>query len=179
MPKILQPKIYFKCVLDIDYEIFSANGIIAVILDLDNTLAPWKATEFPNEIIAWIAKLKETGIRFCLVSNGRSERVANIVQAIDIPFVSGAQKPRKKAFLTAMAILGSQPENTAVIGDQIFTDVLGGNRLGLFTILVEPIDRKKEFKTTKILRIAEKILIRRKKLRNIKGARSSHGTGEK
>ncbi len=100
----------------------------------------------------------------CFVSNNSDLRVKEIADLVDIPFVAWAKKPRRRSFRKAMALMATKPEQTAVVGDQIFTDILGGNRLGLFTVLVSPISRK-EFVGTRLVRLLEKIILERNKRR--------------
>ncbi len=78
---------------------------------------------------------------------------------LGIPGLSKANKPSRRAFLQALDLLGSRPEQAAMIGDQVFTDVLGGNRLGLYTILVVPLCRR-EFLGTRVLRLVERVILR-------------------
>jgi len=98
----------------------------------------------------------------CFVSNNTDLRVKEIADRVNIPFIARAKKPRRRSFRKAMALMDTKPEHTAVVGDQIFTDILGGNRLGLFTVLVSPISRK-EFIGTRLVRILEKIILERNK----------------
>lgn len=163
MIKLLRPCAYVPSIFAIDADSLWGAGIRGLILDLDNTLAPWKAKDFSPQVREWVNAMKIKGFRICLVSNGRTKRVTGLVRELNIPVVCLAQKPRKKGFVQAMRILQLEPSQTAVIGDQLFTDILGGNRLTVYTILVEPIDRRRELHSTKLLRIAEKVLLRRYK----------------
>ena len=96
----------------------------------------------------------------CVASNTRNNRrLEQLARDLQIDFVKGVVKPRRGGLTRAMAAIGTTPSNTAVIGDQIFTDVLGGNRTGLLTILVRPID-KREFFGTRISRAVERLLFR-------------------
>lgn len=99
-------------------------------------------------------------MKICIVSNTRYPgRLRRLAEKLQVPFVKGRLKPRKSAFRPALELLGVAPERAAVIGDQIFTDILGGNRLGLYTILVRPLSRR-EFFGTKISRIFERMILR-------------------
>jgi HAD superfamily phosphatase (TIGR01668 family) len=97
----------------------------------------------------------------CLVSNNLSTRVSRFSRALDIPAIAKAAKPRRRSFRQAMEIMGTTAEHTAVIGDQLFTDVLGGNRLHLFTVLVSPLSPL-EFWTTRLVRRAERLVLPRR-----------------
>ncbi len=132
-----------------------AAGIKAVILDLDNTIVPWRGRTPARELFAWLDRFREADMPICIVSNNGSERVWKFADTIRVPAIPNARKPGRKAFRQALALLGTKPSETAVIGDQLFTDVLGGNRLGLFTILVQPIDQR-EFIGTRLVRQVER-----------------------
>lgn len=135
-------------------------GIEALLMDLDNTLVPWHGYEISDDTLRWLRDAEALGLKICIVSNtrypGRLKRLAGQMQ---VPFVKGTLKPRKSAFRPALKLLGVAPDRAAVIGDQIFTDILGGNRLGLYTILVKPLSRR-EFFGTKISRLFERIILR-------------------
>lgn len=135
------------------------DGIRGLIIDLDNTMTPWNDVEVGPKVEAWFIKVKTAGIRACVVSNNsKRQRVAVVADRLGIPFVFGATKPRRRAFRAGMDVLQTGQTDTAVIGDQLFTDILGGNRLGLYTILVTPINDH-EFIGTRFLRQMEKVLV--------------------
>lgn len=143
----------------ISVEQLSRDGIKGLIIDLDNTMTPWNDIEVGPKVAEWFIKVKTAGISACVVSNNsKRQRVAVVAESLDIPFVFGATKPRRKAFRSGMELLGTGHKDTAVIGDQLFTDILGGNRLGLYTILVTPINDN-EFIGTRFLRRMEKVLV--------------------
>jgi HAD superfamily phosphatase (TIGR01668 family) len=162
MPSILYPKIYVKTILDVPLETLQNLGIKAFILDLDNTLTEWNSNEVKQEIIEWFACIKAAGYKACILSNNGEQRVITVAQLLDIPYLFRARKPSRRAFYKAIELMQVRPDQTAVIGDQIFTDVLGGNRAGLFTILVSPIARR-EFAGTKISRFFEFFVLRKLK----------------
>ncbi|KUK11051.1 MAG: HAD-superfamily phosphatase subfamily IIIA [Clostridia bacterium 41_269] len=155
MKDLLTPDLKVKSIFDIDLQVLQNKGINSLIIDLDNTITRWNALEVSNEVLSWFERIKEKGFKACLVSNNPGERVSLIAEVLGIPSIPKAGKPRRKAFRQALKILESNINETAVIGDQIFTDVLGGNRMGLYTILVEPISSH-EFIGTKIMRFFEK-----------------------
>ena len=135
------------------------DGIRGLIIDLDNTMTPWNDVEVSLKVAEWFIKVKAAGISACVVSNNsKRQRVAVVAELLDIPFVFGATKPRGRAFRSGMELLGTGHKDTAVIGDQLFTDILGGNRLGLYTILVSPINDH-EFIGTRVMRRMEKVLV--------------------
>jgi len=154
MLELLLPDEYIASVFDIDLEGLKKRGIDGLIIDIDNTLVRWGAKTADRRVIEWFARLEELGFRACLLSNNTKDRVVKFTENIRIPAVYRAGKPGKRAFRKAMAAMGKPPSTTAVIGDQIFTDIFGGKRLGLYSVLVMPID-KREFVTTRLVRKIE------------------------
>jgi len=153
---------YVDSLLDIPLAELQSQNIKAFILDLDNTITEWNSNHIREEIGDWFKSILAQDFKACILSNNGEGRVVQVAQSLGIPFISRAQKPRRGAFLRAVSLMGVKPEETAVIGDQIFTDVLGGNRAGLFTILVVPIARR-EFVGTKFSRAMEFFVLRRLK----------------
>jgi len=133
-------------------------GIRGLIFDLDNTIIPWGSTVLPSHIAEWLKGIINSGYKVCLVSNNRQDRVESVAQALNIPYVPRAYKPAKTGFRRAVGLMCLTPAEVAVIGDQLFTDVLGGNRMGLFTIWVSPLSSR-EFIGTKLSRQLEKLII--------------------
>lgn len=160
MFSFLYPRLYVDSILDIPLERLRELKIRAFILDLDNTVTEWNSNEVREEVSQWFYLIKQKGFKACILSNNGESRIVSVAKALDIPFVHRAQKPRRGGYRRALALMGVDACETAVIGDQIFTDVLGGNRSGLFTILVKPIARK-EFMGTKISRGMEFFVLRR------------------
>ncbi|UMZ73992.1 YqeG family HAD IIIA-type phosphatase [Natranaerofaba carboxydovora] len=153
--KRLYPDLYLNSIYDIDFEKLKKNGIKGLITDLDNTLVAWNEEEISKKLGYWFEEVKKHNINICVVSNNSSSRVYNFARNFDIPAIPKAKKPRRKAFRKALEILKLSPSQAAVVGDQMFTDVLGGNRVGLFTILIRPIDEK-EFIGTRFVRKIER-----------------------
>lgn len=138
----LYPKIYLQNVQEITYEMLEKSGILGLILDVDNTLIDYYKN-MPDGIIEWCTNLKQKGIKFCIASNSnKKEKVEMVAKKLDIPYVYFAKKPLKRGLITASNKMGLESNKIAVAGDQIFTDVLGANRVGMFSILVEPIEEK-------------------------------------
>ncbi len=156
----LYPRIYVDSILDIPLKQLQKLNINAFILDLDNTVTEWNSNEIKEEVSQWFTMIKQEGFKACILSNNGEQRVLAVAQSLDIPYVYRAQKPRRGGYYRAMSIMEAGPQETAVIGDQIFTDIWGGNRAGLFTILVKPIARR-EFMGTKISRSMEFFVLRR------------------
>jgi len=155
----LSPKYYFDKISDIDLNKLKQKNIDTILLDLDNTLVPWYNSYIDPEIYNWLNNIKENNFKVCIISNGLSVRVKRISKELGFPFISNAIKPSTRAIVKALKMLNSKPENTVIIGDQIFTDILAGNRLGLTTILVKPL-AKVELITTKFIRIIEKKILK-------------------
>lgn len=137
--KKLFPDLRYKTINDIEIELLVKKGIKFAILDIDNTLVPYTMKK-PNEYaISFLNKLKDNGIEFSFVSNNHKERIETFNKEINAVGVYNAKKPLLYGINKAMKKMGSDCKNTVLIGDQVFTDMLGGNRAGMLTILVEPI----------------------------------------
>lgn len=134
--------IAFNKLTDIEPEFLTERGINLLLLDIDNTVSPYSEDEPTGEIIEWVEKMKDSGIKLFFVSNNRGERPELFSQKLGIPYIKKAAKPLKKGTLKALKICGNKREETALCGDQSFTDVLCANRCGLTSILVQPIDIK-------------------------------------
>ena len=159
MFELFKPTFQADSLDSIPMEVLKRDGIRGLIIDLDNTMPPWNDLEVGPKVVEWFEKLRVAGIQACVVSNNkRKQRVAVVADRLGIPFVFRATKPRRRAFQAGMDILGTGMSDTAVIGDQLFTDILGGNRMGLYTILVLPINER-EFIGTRIMRRAERVLV--------------------
>ena len=156
----LIPDVYIRNVHQIDIQkLQTEKGIKGIIIDLDNTLVPWGKKHLDNKTVSWINRVKDSELKICIVSNSNSSHVSEMGKIFGIPFYSSRYKPLKGPFLEAMKIMNTDHSNTAVIGDQIFTDVYGGKRLGLFTILVFPIKKQDALGTRLIYRKLERIIM--------------------
>jgi uncharacterized protein len=151
------PTLMADSIQHIDFEVLIKNNIKGLILDIDNTLVPQHMMDADEGAVKWIEKVKELGIKTCIVSNASKKRVIKFNERLQIHAIHRASKPGTKAYLKAIELMNIKKEETAVIGDQIFTDIYGGNRVGLFTILVNPID-KKEALWVRLKRFPEKII---------------------
>jgi hypothetical protein len=114
-----------------------------------------------------VQRLHAVGLAGCIVSNNFSLRVRQVGELLGLPVVGWAVKPVPVGFWRAMSIMGTTPATTALVGDQLFTDVLGGNLVGMYTILVEPLSTE-EFPTTKLVRRLER-LIRARIVKRVRG----------
>lgn len=136
------PNAYFNKVEEITIEFLQRNKIKALILDIDNTLIDYNHV-MTESVEKWARDLKGQGVKLYIVSNtSKKKKVKKVAGKLDIPYVFFAKKPLKIGFKKAQKYLKENSENIAVVGDQIFTDVIGGNRAKMFTILVEPINEK-------------------------------------
>lgn len=132
------PHIVVDRVTDIDPSLLLSLGKTHALIDLDNTLLAWGDESLDPSVVDWVDAALRAGMRICLLSNSRSYRVAFYAVQLQVPYVAVALKPSRTAARGAMRLLGCDPEQTVIIGDQIFTDILLGHRLGLYTILVKP-----------------------------------------
>ncbi len=161
----LTPSWYVAAVHEVNLDHLHARGVRGLIIDLDNTLVPSDASEPTSPIRAWVVELRGRGFRACIVSNNFATRTRAIGQLLQLPVVARAAKPGPWAFRRAMTLMGTGPAETALIGDQLFTDILGGNLLGMQTVLVDPLSIN-EFPTTRLVRRVEG-LFRRRILRHV------------
>ena len=160
MIKILQPKLFVQSVYDIDLARLAARGMRGLILDLDNTLVGWNQPEASQELVEWLGRVKARQLKTCIVSNNLGDRVERFSRRVGVMAIAKAAKPRRRAFREAMRKMGTHQQQTAVVGDQVFTDIFGGNRLGLFTILVKPLNER-ELWTTQLVRHIERAVVSR------------------
>ena len=136
------PKAYFNKVEEITIEFLEKNKIKALILDVDNTLIDYNKN-LSKDVENWIKSLKEKEIKLYILSNtNQKEKVETVANKLQIPYEFFAKKPLKIGFLKVQKELKEQAENIGVVGDQIFTDIIGGNRCKMFSILVDPINEK-------------------------------------
>jgi HAD superfamily phosphatase (TIGR01668 family) len=134
-----RPHVTEPSVSEIDCAHLVARGIQGVMLDLDNTLAPWRSPAIFPGVEAWMQCVKAHGVRACILTNASNAgRVRPIADALDIPWVIRALKPFAGGYRRGMAMLETLPHATAMVGDMLLTDILGANRLGIYTILVDP-----------------------------------------
>ena len=129
-----------QSIYDIDPAALARRGVRLLLTDLDNTLVPYGVPEPDEKVRAWTAELAEQGVTLFVLSNNRHpDRPSRFSQALGVPFIGHAGKPKPGSFYKAMEQMGCTAEQTAIVGDQIFTDILGGRNAGVFTLLVEPI----------------------------------------
>lgn len=154
------PDYIYDKVEDIPYNILKKENIKAIIFDMDNTLIDYKY-ENSKEIINWVEGLKKEGIALYILTNSPLKNKAeNISKRFNIDYIINANKPWKFGFKRVQKILNMDKNNIAIVGDQIFTDIWGGNRFGIKTILVKPINEKEMF-ITRARRPFEKFILKK------------------
>ncbi|MFS0780834.1 YqeG family HAD IIIA-type phosphatase [Bacillus sp. 1P06AnD] len=163
MLKGFLPSEHVKSIFDITPEALKAKGIKAIITDLDNTLVEWDRPAATPKLIEWFDNMREQGILVTIVSNNNEQRVGSFSDPLKIPFIFRARKPMGKAFRKAIKQMGTEKSETVVIGDQLLTDIFGGNRNGFHTILVVPVAQSDGFFTRFNRRVERRILASFKK----------------
>lgn len=163
MLNLFLPNQHVKSIFEINPFILKEKGIKGIITDLDNTLVEWDRLEATPQLIKWFQEMKENGIIITIVSNNNEERVKQFSGPLEIDYIYKARKPMGKAFRKALRDMKLKKEEIVVIGDQLLTDVLGGNRCGLHTILVLPVSQSDGFFTRINRRIERSILNRMKR----------------
>ncbi|WP_338044952.1 YqeG family HAD IIIA-type phosphatase [Paenibacillus lignilyticus] len=158
----LLPHMRVNTIYDINLHTLKEQGMRGIITDLDNTLVGAREPLATPELVQWLDDVRDNlGFKVVIVSNNNQTRVGKFADPLNIPFVHAARKPAGRAFTRALKELGLPAEQTVVIGDQMMTDVLGGRRMGLFTILVRPIAPHDEGIMTRFNRFLERIALSR------------------
>lgn len=163
MLKKLYPCLYVSSVLEIRPSLLKNLGLKGVIFDLDNTIVRRDSLTVSPDVLQLVAEMRREGFKMGIVSNNSRRRVEAIAAEMDMPAVSRAVKPLTGPFRRALRLMGTGPQETALVGDQIFTDILGGNMAGLYTILVVPMQGKEFWGTKLINRRLEKMVLARLK----------------
>ena len=136
---LLLPDIKLDHITEITVELLNKYGINALILDVDNTLSTHHGQRLTDGLKKWLQDMQNAGIKLTVLSNSKSKRLEPFAKKIGLEYISMGLKPLPFGFLRALKKLGSKKGSTAVVGDQIFTDTLGGNLVGIKTILLTPI----------------------------------------
>lgn len=137
--KLLQPDLILgDSILKLTPEILQKHNLKGLVLDVDETLVPMSMAETSAELQEWVEQISAT-VDLWLVSNNISQaRISRIAKSLQLPYILSARKPSRRKLRQAVAAMKLPTEQVAMVGDRLFTDVLAGNRLGMFTILVEP-----------------------------------------
>lgn len=138
-----KPDYTFNSYDEITPEFLRSEGVFALLIDIDNTLAPYEQPTPDQKLISWFSSLSQNGIKCALISNNNSQRVDLFNKDLGLVAFANSNKPSKKTVLSAVKILGVDRERCAVLGDQLFTDAYAGKRLGIRAIIVPPIKDKK------------------------------------
>lgn len=139
MITLLQPNLILGAnIFELTPQILQANQIKGLILDVDETLVPFKQKETSQELQNWIMQIKQVAPIWLVSNNTSNTRIGNIAKSVDLPFISFAKKPSRRRLREAATAMNLSVEDVAMVGDRLFTDIVAGNRLGMFTILVEP-----------------------------------------
>jgi HAD superfamily phosphatase (TIGR01668 family) len=157
---MFRPDLEAATLPDVSIEDLWGRGFRGIIIDLDNTVCGYRESTLAPGVREWVVEAKARGFALVMVSNNFSERVAAIGAELDVPAVPSALKPLPHGFLRAMRHLGMRRSQTVVIGDQLFTDVLGAKLLGLHAVLTHPIVAK-DFPLTRVLRLMERVFFAR------------------
>ena len=166
---LLEPDRYFSRLSHVDIERdLLALGFRFVLLDIDNTILTRDTHEVPRDAGFWLAKARDAGITFCLVSNNWHEGVYQLANRLSLPIVAKAVKPLPPAFLRALGKIGATRAATVVIGDQLVTDVLGAHFLGMKAYLLAPLVEQ-DLPHTLLLRNFERLVM---------GERKPEGAGD-
>lgn len=151
----------YRRITDIDIEFLKQNNIGTLLLDVDNTLSTHHGTKLVDGLTEWLDSMKAEGINLVVVSNSRKWRIEPFAGKIGLPFISLACKPLPFGYRKAVKMLGAEKKQCAIIGDQIFTDVLGANLYGIKSLLVRPI-KLEDGMSFKIRRYFEKKILKDK-----------------
>lgn len=142
----------------VSLDLLVAGGIRGLIVDLDNTLLGFRESELAEEHLAWVRDALSRGMGVVMLSNNFSDRVTMVAAALGVECIPNALKPLPFSFLRAKRMLRLGRREIAVVGDQLFTDVLGGRLCGFYTVLTEPIENK-DFAITKVFRFFERLML--------------------
>ena len=156
---LLRPTMYAPRISKIALPVLIEQGIRGIIVDLDNTLVGYQLPEPAQEDAAWIAAAAQAGIDVIMVTNNRTVWAQNVAKTLGIACIPNARKPLPRGFLRALKLLQLEKDAVIVIGDQIFTDVLGAKLFGLKVILTEPLVHREEW-WMRYLRFFERIVLR-------------------
>ncbi len=144
--------------LDVDLAHLAQSGKRLILLDVDNTILPWRSESLPQSSLDWIARAKAEGLELCILSNTRHpERLDRIATKLGVKYLRGRFKPNPAMYRQALKDFGVRPEQSVMIGDQLFTDILGANRAGIEGIWIRPMTSR-DFIGTKVSRLGEKLV---------------------
>lgn len=141
------PDSYYPSIYKIDYQTLKKENISTLLFDIDNTITKVDDLNVPKETTNLMGKLKKQGFKILLISNNHPQRAKPVAEKLNLPLLSDAGKPEKKAYAKALNILNSTKENTAAIGDQLLSDVVGAKKYGIKAILVDQLSKENNIQT--------------------------------
>ena len=144
LKRMFLPDLYINDIYKLDIENIKKLNIKAFIFDIDNTIVTYDDITAPEKTVKWFDFLHQNGIKTYIVSNNKKERVEVFSKSINEPYYYKALKPRKKYLKLALDELNVKSNEAALIGDQLFTDIYGGKRMKMYTILTKPISDKED-----------------------------------
>ncbi len=162
---IFKPDIKLERVTDVTIDLLNKFNISALILDVDNTLSTHHGEILTDGLSEWLEYMKNSGIKLIVLSNSKEKRVKPFAEKINLKFISLGLKPLPFGYIRAISALGNSRKNTAIVGDQIFTDIIGGKFVGVKTILLSPI-KPEDGWSFKLRRKLEKKIISHFKIEN-------------
>ena len=162
---MFKPNVKLDKITDISISVLQKYNINALILDVDNTLSTHHGQVLTDGLEDWLSLMRENGIKMTVLSNSKSKRLEPFAQKIGLDYISLGMKPLPFGYWRAIKRLGAKRKNTAIVGDQIFTDVVGGNLAGVKTILLTPIKLETSLRF-RIKRRNEAFLIKLLKITN-------------
>ncbi len=160
MIELYKPDMYKNDIYNIDYKKLKSFGIKCILFDLDNTLVPYYRVKPTRKVKDFIEKLKDMGFKVIIFSNSNKKRLTPFKNILEVDCAASSKKPSEKKFKKVLSEYKFEQSEVAIIGDQIITDIFGGNRVGIFTILVNPISRREPI-WTKFNRLRENRYIKK------------------
>ena len=160
MFSLLAPHLHCDNVLQISAHYLRSLDRVGLLLDVDCTLKDYGDATIPEPVQEWLRSLRNAGISLCLLSNGKAKRIAPLAESLGIPFIAKAFKPLPIGCRAALRLIGLPAHRTAIVGDQLFADIMAGKLAGLFTILVRPTTEVEPI-WTRVKRPFERFVLRR------------------
>ena len=154
------PDYCVESVRQLDEQFYKTNNIKAVIFDIDNILVTHTTATPPRDILDYFSRLEQWGIKFAIASNNKKQRVEHFCRNLGIPYVYRAYKPRRTPLKKLAAQLGTPCENICLVGDQLFTDMFGANRVGFVSVLVTALGEN-ETGFVSFKRVFEKMIMKK------------------
>lgn len=157
---LVRPDLFVEDITTLDLAALKSRGIKGFIFDLDNTIMAPHTGLLEDRIAAWLDTLRAEGFKLIVLSNNkRPEYVHNAQSVLQIPCIGNARKPRRGTFYQALEMMGLEAHEVAMVGDRPLTDIWVGNRIGSYTILVDPLIKHQETPLIKFLRGLERLFV--------------------